>query len=137
MRIESFTARDRLRLATAIGLVYDTSAAQMREVLEGFERVLRAHPRIWPDAMMVRFREFAASSLDIEIMAWFQTSTWSGFQLIRQEVLLDFMGVVEASGSAFAFPAQTLHLVRESGAPAVPESAPVRARERRTELAHR
>lgn len=117
MRIESFTARDRLRLATVIGLVYETTSAQMREVLEGFERVLRAHPKIWPDAVVVRFREFAASSLDIEIMAWFQTSVWSEFQEIRQEILLDFMAVVEEAGSSFAFPTQTLHLVRDGAEP--------------------
>lgn len=113
MRVESFTARDRLRLATVIGLVYETSASQMREVLAGFERVLRAHPKIWPDAVVVRFREFAASSLDIEVMAWFQTSVWSEFQEIRQEILLGFMAVVEEAGSSFAFPTQTLHLVRD------------------------
>ncbi len=117
MRIESFTARDRLRLATVIGLVYETTSAQMREVLAGFERVLRAHPKIWPDAMVVRFSAFNASSLDIEIMAWFQTSVWSEFQEIRQEILLDFMAVVEEAGSSFAFPTQTLHLVRDGAEP--------------------
>lgn len=113
MRIESFTARDRLRLATVIGLVYETTATQMRAVLAGFERVLREHPRIWPDAVTVRFREFAASSLDIEVMAWFSTANWGEFQAIRQEVLLVFMAVVEEAGTSIAFPTQTLHLVRE------------------------
>ena len=111
MRLESFTARDRLRLATVIGLVYGTRAAQLREVLDGFERVLRAHPRIWPDAVVVRFQQFAASSLDIEVMAWFQTADWSEFQMIRQEILIEFMHVVERAGTSFAFPTQTVHLV--------------------------
>ena len=110
MRLESFTARDRLRLATVIGVEYRTTAAQMREVLSGFERVLRDHPKIWPDAMVVRFREFAASSLDIEIMAWFQTSDWGEFQLIRQEILLQFMELVERAGTSFAFPTRTIHI---------------------------
>ena len=110
MRLESFAARDRLRLAAVIGLVYETTGSQMRQVLAGFERVLREHPKIWPDTVVVRFREFAASSLDIEIMAWFQTSDWGEFQLIRQEVLLAFMDVVENAGSSFAFPTQTLHV---------------------------
>jgi MscS family membrane protein len=114
MRLESFTARDRLRLATVIGLVYETTAAQMREVLAGFEQTLRAHPKIWPDAVVVRFREFAASSLDIEVMAWFQTSEWSEFQLIRQEILLQFMEIVERAGTSVAFPTQTIHLGAES-----------------------
>jgi MscS family membrane protein len=114
MRLESFTARDRMRLATIIGLVYETTAAQMRDVLQGFEHVLRAHPKIWPDAVVVRFREFGASSLDIEIMAWFQTSEWSEFQLIRQEILLQFMDVVERAGSSIAFPTRTIHLGAEA-----------------------
>ncbi|MEW5917039.1 MAG: mechanosensitive ion channel family protein, partial [Gemmatimonadota bacterium] len=112
--LESFTARDRKRLATVIGLVYETTAAQMRAVLAGFEQTLRAHPKIWPDAVVVRFREFAASSLDIEVMAWFQTSEWSEFQLIRQDILLQFMEVVERAGTSIAFPTQTIHLGAES-----------------------
>ena len=110
MRLESFAVRDRLRLASVIGLIYETTVAQMREVLSGFEQVLRAHPKIWPDNVVVRFREFAGSSLDIEVMAWFQTSDWGEFQLIRQDVLLQFMEVVERVGTSFAFPTQTIHL---------------------------
>jgi MscS family membrane protein len=63
--------------------------------------------------MVVRFKEFGACSLDIEIMAWFQTQDWSEFQLIRQEVLLQFMEVVESAGTSFAFPTRTVHLVQE------------------------
>ena len=34
---------------------YGTTRAQMQEILAGFERVLRAHPKIWPDTVVVRF----------------------------------------------------------------------------------
>jgi MscS family membrane protein len=113
-RLESFEARDRMRLATTIGLTYSTTHAQMQNVLDGFERVLRNHPGIWPDAMVVRFKEFAASSLDIEIMAWFSVPTWADFQRCRQEVLLGFMQVVEEAGASFAFPTRTVHVVSEA-----------------------
>jgi len=113
-RLESFAARDRMRLATTIGVEYGTTHDQMMQVLEGFERVLREHPKIWPDAMVVKFKEFGASSLDIEIMAWFQVPTWGDFQLCRQEVLLGFMKVVEDAGTAFAFPTRTVHLIQDS-----------------------
>jgi MscS family membrane protein len=111
MRLESYTARDRMRLSCTVGVVYGTTAAQMREVLAGLEAVLRAHPKIWPEAVVVRFKEFAASSLDIEVMAWFETADWSEFQLIRQEVLLRFLEVVERAGTSFAFPTRTVHHV--------------------------
>jgi MscS family membrane protein len=123
MRLESFTARDRIRLACVIGLVYDTTAAQMKQVLEGLERTLRSHPKIWPDAVIVRFSAFADSSLDIEIMAWFETADYGEFQGYRQEVLLGFMEIVEQAGTSFAFPTRTLHVIDDSP----PEPEPQRA----------
>lgn len=117
MRLESYSVRDRMRLATVIGLVYGTTGEQMRTVLAGLEHTLRSHPKIWPNAVVVRFRELAASSLNIEVMAWFETPEWSEFQLIRQEILLQFMEVVERAGTSFAFPTSTVHL-------AVPPSPP-------------
>lgn len=116
MRVESLTARDRMRLACTVGLLYDTTSSQMREVLSGLEAALREHPKIWPDAVVVRFKELGASSLDIEVMAWFSTEEWSEFQLIRQEMLLRFMDVVERAGTSFAFPTRTVRLVHEAAA---------------------
>jgi MscS family membrane protein len=109
-RIESYTVRDRLRLATTIGLVYGTTSQQMRDILAALEAILRRHPKLWPDSVVVRFKELATSSLDIEIMAWFQTSEWAEFQAIRQDILLDFMAAIEHHGSAIAFPTRTLHI---------------------------
>jgi MscS family membrane protein len=103
-RVESLSARDRLRLSTTIGLVYETTASQLREVLDGFEGVLRAQPLIWPEGVVVQFRQFAPSSLEIEVMAWFHTSDVEQFRKIRQDVLLQFMDVVEKAGTSFSFP---------------------------------
>jgi len=114
MRLESFAARDRLRLACDVSLVYETTAAQLRQILSEFERVLREQPKIWPDAVVVRFKELGQYSLNIEVMAWFQTSEWSEFQLIREGVLIQFMEVVSKAGSAFARPTRTVHLVADS-----------------------
>ena len=56
-------------------------------------------------------------------MAWFTTIEWGDFQLIRQEVLLRFMDVVERAGTALAYPTQTVHLA--SGPPATEGSRSV------------
>jgi MscS family membrane protein len=109
-RLESFEARDRMRLATTLAIQYGTTHAQMQAVLDGLERVLREHPLIWPDAVTVKFKALAESALEIEVMAWFKVPTWAEFQRCRQEVLLRFMQVVEDAGTAFAFPTHTVHL---------------------------
>jgi MscS family membrane protein len=114
MRTESYAARDRLRLEGTVSLVYQTTADQMRRVLAGLEGVLRAQPKVWPDAVIVRFRALGPSSLDIDTVAWFTTTDWGEFQGIRQEILLRFMEVVAAAGTSFAHPTQTIHLVPPS-----------------------
>jgi len=114
-RIESFTARDRLRLVVSIGLVCHTTSQQMRVILADLEAILRRHPKTIQDTVAVCFKELAASSLDIEIAAQFETTDAGEFQRIRQDLLLDFMAAIERHGSAIAFPTRTLHLA--SGSP--------------------
>ena len=111
MRTETFAVRDRLRLYANLGLVYSTTPAQLRAVMAGLEETLRAHPKIWPDAVVVRFNDFKDSSLNVEVMAWFQTSDWNEFTAIRSDLYLRFMEVVERAGSSFAFPTRTVHVV--------------------------
>lgn len=118
MRVEDFASRDRIRFATTVGIVYGTTEEQVRRILAGLEKVLRDHPKIWPDTVVVRFAAFGASSLDVEVMAWFQTSDFNVFRDCRQDVLLGFMRVVEEEGSSFAFPTRTIHLVKEPPPPA-------------------
>jgi len=110
MRIESFAMRDRIRLACTLGLVYGTTASQVRLVIAGLEQTLREHPKIFSDDITVRLMGLSSSSLDIEITAWFTTADYAEFQLIRQDMLLQFMEVVEKAGTAFAFPTRTVHL---------------------------
>jgi MscS family membrane protein len=129
MRLESFAARDRLRLACTLGLVYGTSAVQVRQVVAGLERVLRGQPKLWPEGVTVRLKELGASSLVIDVGAWFGTTNWDEFMLIREQVLLDFMQVIEDAGSALVVPARAVQLVDgaalrpEAGALTSPEAA--------------
>jgi len=110
LRIESLTARDRMRFACTIGLTYETTSAQMREVLASFERILRAEAKIWPHDVSVRFKDVTASSLEVEVVAWFQT-TWEDFTVIRQDVLLQFLEAVEKAGASLATSTPTINLV--------------------------
>jgi MscS family membrane protein len=114
MKIETFAVRDRLRLYANVGLVYSTTATQMRAVLEGIEALLRRHPRIFPDGISVRFSAFTDSSLNVEVACWFATADWNEFTAIRQEVFLGILELVERAGTSMAFPTRTVHLVPQS-----------------------
>jgi MscS family membrane protein len=110
MQIETFALRDRCRLHATLGVVYSTTRDRLEAILAGLEGVLRAHPGIWPDDVVVRFAGFGASSLDIEVMAWFQTADYAEFRKWREEVYLAFMAVIEEAGSSLAFPTTTIHV---------------------------
>jgi MscS family membrane protein len=109
-RIETFGERDRVRLHTMLNLVHSTTAAQLLEVITNIERTLRDHPDTFKDEIIVSFRSLGASSLDIEIMAWYVGTDFGRFRFWRQDMLLAFVAIVETAGTSFAFPTQTLHI---------------------------
>ena len=110
MRVESYTERDRIRLFCVLNLVRNTTSAQIKQILAGLEEVLRNHPAIWLDDVTVKLMQIGEWSLDIEIMAWFQTTDYNQFRAMRQDALIGFMEVVEKAGSSFAFPTRAVHI---------------------------
>ncbi len=114
MRIETFALRDRIRLQTVLNLVYETTAAQMREVLAGLDDVLRKHPKIVPESVEPRFIQLGQSSLDVEVICYFKETDFGKFKVLRQDVLLQLMEVVERAGTHFAMPTRTVHLVGDT-----------------------
>ena len=118
-KIETFGERDRIRLHTMIGLVYSTTSSQIRDVIANLERVLREHPDTYQTEIVVRLQRFNSSSIDIEVMTWFLGTDFAKFRDWRQHMLIEFMAVVEAAGTAFAFPTQTVHVASMPPAPRV------------------
>jgi MscS family membrane protein len=115
MQLENFAPRDRIRLTTMLNLRYETTPDQLRHVLAEIRKLLLGHPKILEDPARIRFVAFGAHSLDLEIFAYVHTTDWNEFLQIREDVFLRIMDIVEASGTGFAFPSQTLYLGRDGG----------------------
>jgi MscS family membrane protein len=104
MRIESFASRDRIKLGTVLALDRTTTrASQVRAVVEGARALLKAHPKIWPD-LSVAMVKIGDASFDVEVLAWFQTTSWDEFLRLREETLLGLLDVVERSGARLCTP---------------------------------
>ena len=115
VRIENYGVRDRMRIYTILQVGYDTSPDQMRYLLVELRRMLYAHPKTLPEPGRVRFFNFGAHSLDIEIFIYVDTQSWHEFTGIREDIYLRILNIVESSGAYFAYPSQTLYLGRDSG----------------------
>ena len=109
-RVESFGERDRMRFYMTLQLDRATTAGQLRQVLAGVEALIHAHPRLWPEGASVRFVALAPQSLDVSVNAWLVTTVSSEFDLMRQELLLGILDVVERAGTRLAVPMQVLRV---------------------------
>jgi MscS family membrane protein len=115
MEIENITARERIRLRAILTVRYETTPDQLRYILVEIRKLLYTHERIIPDTPRVRFINFGAFSLDIEVVAYANTADWSEFLGIREDIFLRIMDIIETSGSGFAFPSQTLYMGKDDG----------------------
>jgi MscS family membrane protein len=136
VNIETLSARDKFWFHHFIGLRYETTAAQMRLVVNGIGTYLATHPKVdRSEAIRVRFLRFGDFSLDIEVFAYIHAGDWEAFLDTQQELLFELMDIVERSGAVMALPSQTLHLA--GGGHEVPDAAPLGvARSDRREARH-
>jgi MscS family membrane protein len=117
MKLETFAVRDRLRFGVTIGLSRSTSSEQLKLIIDRFEALLKGHPRLWQSSASVRFEKFGPSSLDLDVGAFFNTRDVGEFQLIRQDLLLQFMDIIERAGTSLAVPATSVQLLDQRTAP--------------------
>jgi len=113
-RLEDLSSRDKFWLHPMLSLRYETTAGQMRSVLESIRNLLLAHPRVEYDSIRVRFLRFNSSSLDVEVFAYISALDFNDFLEIQEKLLLRIMDAVQAAGTRMAFPSQTTYLVSDS-----------------------
>jgi MscS family membrane protein len=115
MELDNITARERIRLLAILTVRYETTPDQLRYILVEIRKLLYSHERVIPDTPRVRFINFGAYSLDIEVVAYVNSTDWAEFLGIREDIFLRIMDIIKASGSEFAFPSQTLYMGKDDG----------------------
>ncbi|KQR66957.1 mechanosensitive ion channel family protein [Pedobacter sp. Leaf176] len=114
-RIENFAHRDRFLFNPILQLRYETTPDQIRYLLVELRKVLYAHPLVNPDPARIRFAGYSTHSLNLEVWSYINTPNFDEFLEVKEDLLLRFMDVVAASGTAFAFPSQTLYFGKDAG----------------------
>jgi MscS family membrane protein len=105
LNLESITSRDKFWFHPVIKLRYDTTAAQAKFVLDGMRRILAEHPLVDPASVRVRLHGFAASALELDIVAYAKAKNKNHFLELQEELLLKYMEAIQAAGTQLAFPA--------------------------------
>jgi MscS family membrane protein len=113
LQLENFSVRDKIWFHPRIGLRYETSPDQIRYILVEIRKMLYAHPKVDADPARIRFVNFGAYSLDLDIFAYVKTTDYGEYLEVAEDLNLRIMEIVAEAGSCFAFPSQTTYI--ESG----------------------
>ena len=98
------------RVEQVLGLTYDVSADDMEKIVNEIRRIIMAHAEVDPASVLVYFRDFSASSLDIWLAYNLKDPDFAKHMALRQTINFEIMRAIDKLGHSFAFPTQTMHL---------------------------
>lgn len=102
MRIESLGPRDRIRFSTKLPLATDTTAQQVKAIVEGIRTALGGHDRVIKSDIYVQLSSVGDASFDVEVATMVDTRDFGQFAKIREDLLLACIAVVHAQGARLA-----------------------------------
>lgn len=102
MSLENFTLRDKIRFKHVINIKREITSKQLREVLHGVRTMLNQNEHVEPQSARVRLTAIKDSSFELEVFAYVLATSWEIFLKIQEDLLLDMIDIVEASGSSLA-----------------------------------
>ena len=119
----------RRRVEQVIGLTYDTRPEQMEAVVEDLRRCILAEAEVDAGTVMVFFRDFSASALDIWVAYESRDPDFQQGLRLRQRLNLAFMRVIAARGLEIAFPTQSVRFEGEIAGKLADQGSPHRKQE--------
>ena len=113
--IKNYSRMTNRRVKMTIGVEYDSTAIQLKNIVNRIREYLKSNPAIaQPETdevvQMVHLVNFGASSIDISLYYFTKTTNWVEWRSIVHENILEFKRIVEGEGAAFAFPSQSIYL---------------------------
>lgn len=105
------------RLTTTLGLEYDTPPELIESFCEGIRQLILNHRWTRKDNFHVYFVNFGSSSLDIQLVVFWETGDYAREQAEKHRLMIDILRVAKELGVNFAFPTQTVHMFNETTKP--------------------
>lgn len=107
--IINYTKREKRRLEFLLGVTYNTTAEQMQKLVNDIRAYLLSSPLVHKEGVIVNFRDFADSSLNIYIVCYTKASDTKGFLDARERINLDLMKILDTNGASCAFPSTSVY----------------------------
>ncbi len=106
MTLENYSRRDRFWFHPTLHLRRDSTADQIRDMLESVTKLLQEHPKLSASGVPVRFTKILNESYDLEIFAYVLTTDNDEFLKIQAELLLEIIQTAARLKIGLAVPFQ-------------------------------
>ena len=111
--ILNYTDRHYRRIKWTIGLTYDSSTEQLKNICYEIESYIKNNNDFIVNEkyqLFIRVDKFNESSIDILIYTFAKTNEWDRYLLIKQELAYSIKSIVQKNQSSFAFPSQSVYI---------------------------
>ncbi len=109
--IENYSTRTARRQVVTIGLTYDTTADRLDEAIAICDNTIKSVAGTRHEDIMIRFVNFGAFSLDLEIVYW--VTDMSNWKMVIHAVNIGLKRNLDAAGLDMAFPTQTHYVINQ------------------------
>lgn len=98
------------RIYENVGIRYEDSQV-LADIVSDIKEMLQNHDDIdTKQTLIVNFNAFGPSSLDMMVYTFTKTVNWIRYHEVKQDVLLQIMGIIEKHKASIAYPTQTIHM---------------------------
>ncbi len=108
--IQNFTNRDRRRIDMTLGVTYDTTSEQMKQLVQAIKDYLHKDPDIFDDGTTVAFSDLNASSLDIKIYCFTKQTGYHDYMKVKERLNLALLQIVADAGTSCAYPSTSVYV---------------------------
>mgnify|MGYP001277657551 CR=1 FL=1 len=107
--LDNLGARPVRRVKFNIGLTYDTSVENIKNIVADIQKLIDNHSMTNQDGR-VRFLNFGASSLDIMVLYYVDSPDWEILIDTQQKINYDIIEIINRYNCEFAFPSTSVYI---------------------------
>ena len=107
--LDNLGARPVRRVKFNIGLTYDTSIENIKNIVDDIQKLIDDHPMTNQEGK-VRFLNFGTSSLDIMVLYYVDSPDWEVLIDAQQKINFDIIEIVNKYKCEFAFPSTSVYI---------------------------
>ena len=107
--LDNLGARPVRRVKFNIGLTYDTSVENIKNIVDDIQKLIDDHPMTNQEGK-VRFLNFGASSLDIMVLYYVDSPDWEVLIDAQQKINFQIIDIVNKYQCEFAFPSTSVYI---------------------------